>query len=74
MPGIRSAVRFPLHIPLYVYKDTKEWCAETMDISAGGVRFSRHVLRHGNLGRQFRLLRRNFPRAHQLVEKLRRWR
>jgi len=40
MPAIRSAVRFPLHIPLRVYKDSVEGCAETKDISSGGVCFS----------------------------------
>jgi hypothetical protein len=36
---MRSAVRFPLRLPIAVRHDSREHTAETKDISAGGVLF-----------------------------------
>jgi hypothetical protein len=36
---MRSAVRFPLHLPIQVQADSATHEAETSDISAGGVLF-----------------------------------
>jgi len=36
---LRSAVRFPLHLPLTVKSDHQEHASETADISAAGVMF-----------------------------------
>lgn len=36
---MRSAVRFPLHLPIQVEADSATHHAETRDISAGGVLF-----------------------------------
>lgn len=36
-PEMRSAVRFPLHLPVAVRADRMERQAETLNISAGGV-------------------------------------
>jgi hypothetical protein len=37
--GMRSAVRFPLRLPISVRSQAEERTAETRDISAGGVLF-----------------------------------
>lgn len=37
---LRSAVRFPLHLPLAVRTDSYEMAGETCNISAGGMLFS----------------------------------
>ena len=39
MPDMRSAVRFPLRLPVNVHAERNELRAETKDISAGGVLF-----------------------------------
>lgn len=38
-PDFRNAERFPLHLPVALRTPTREWQAETRDISAGGVLF-----------------------------------
>lgn len=40
IPQMRTAVRFPLHLPVLVRTDSFEQEAETNDISAGGVLFT----------------------------------
>ena len=39
IPDMRSAVRFPLRLPVSVHAFESDYSAETKDISAGGVLF-----------------------------------
>ena len=38
-PNLRNAVRFPLHLPVTLKTPSREYKAETIDISAGGILF-----------------------------------
>lgn len=36
---LRNSLRFPLHLPVTLKTPTQEYCAKTIDISAGGILF-----------------------------------
>ena len=38
-PELRNSLRFPLHLPVTLRTPLREYTAETLDISAGGILF-----------------------------------